>query len=105
VARARWLVQNQPPGGYNLVGRNCETVALWCTCGMAESLQRQVFQVVWSRVGALFTLYQTHRSRRGRLSPGLSRFAMAFLALRVLLLFMYYHYQRRFYEHVRACAL
>jgi hypothetical protein len=50
VARARCLARTQPAGVYNLVGRNCETVALWCVCGMGESLQRQW---VPSRVYAL----------------------------------------------------
>lgn len=33
VARARCLVETQPRGVYNLIGRNCETIALWCVCG------------------------------------------------------------------------
>ena len=52
VARARCLVETQPRGVYNLFGRNCETIALWCVCGWAESLQRQRFQMGWARVAA-----------------------------------------------------
>jgi Lecithin retinol acyltransferase len=46
VARARCLVAHDADAAYNLIGRNCETVALWCACGMGESLQRQRFQAV-----------------------------------------------------------
>jgi hypothetical protein len=52
-------------GAYNLVGRNCETVALWCVCNMAESLQRQRFQAVNAAIGAAVTLYFSYISGAG----------------------------------------
>jgi hypothetical protein len=41
VARARCLAGLSVAGAYNLLGNNCETVALWCVSGFGESLQRQ----------------------------------------------------------------
>ena len=64
VARARCLVAHDADGAYNLIGRNCETVALWCACGMGESLQRQRFQAVNALLGVAFSLYTSLLHRR-----------------------------------------
>jgi hypothetical protein len=64
VARARCLARTQPAGVYNLVGRNCETVALWCVCGMGESLQRQWVQAVSTLFGGALML-STSRGAAG----------------------------------------
>lgn len=37
--RALWLARRHPLGRYNLLGRNCETVANWCTTGIPVSYQ------------------------------------------------------------------
>ncbi len=39
VERAKWLVEHHPPGAYNLFGRNCETIANWCSTGYTYSYQ------------------------------------------------------------------
>jgi Lecithin retinol acyltransferase len=40
VARALWLVDNYPRGRYNLLGNNCETMAVFCKSGVRpETLQ------------------------------------------------------------------
>jgi Lecithin retinol acyltransferase len=64
VARARCLASMPSERTYNLVGRNCETVALWCVCGMGESLQRQRFQLPWSQLGGVVTINLSLLSRR-----------------------------------------
>jgi Lecithin retinol acyltransferase len=104
VARARCLAQVQPEGVYNLIGRNCETVALWCVCGMGESLQRQRFQVVWALFGGLASLHIARLVGRQRGRTSRQQAAVwAFLALWATLLFMYYRHNRRFYRTARAC--
>ena len=40
IERALWLAENYPAGRYNLMGNNCETMAIWCRSGgSTESLQ------------------------------------------------------------------
>lgn len=56
VRRARWLAARRLEGTYNLVGRNCETIALWCVCNFAESLQRQRFQSVNASIAVVIGL-------------------------------------------------
>jgi Lecithin retinol acyltransferase len=66
VARARWLAARRFEGTYNLVGRNCETIALWCVCNFGESLQRQRFQAVNAYVGVVILLTYAYFQGRGR---------------------------------------
>ena len=104
VARARCLVAHNADAAYNLIGRNCETVALWCACGMAESLQRQRFQAVNALLAVPFSAYILLLNRR---QGGFTRRQLAVicgvLALRGGLLLMYYRHNRRFYEGARPC--
>jgi hypothetical protein len=79
-------------------------VAMWCACGMGESLQRQRFQVWNVAFGIPITLYYSYRAGR-RLSSGFALFIFAYLAARAALLFMYYHHNRRFYQEVGTCDL
>ena len=102
VARARCLVETQPRGVYNLFGRNCETIALWCVCGWAESLQRQRFQMAWARYWANQGIVLSLRTRRGA-TPWQLGEALAGIAFRFALLRMYYRHQKRFYRAARAC--
>jgi hypothetical protein len=104
VARARCLARERSEGAYNLVGRNCETVALWCVCGMGESLQRQRFQAGNAALSAIVTLYYSYLSGRGKMTRGRRRWMMAFVAVRVVLLVMYYRHNKRFYRDARPCA-
>jgi hypothetical protein len=100
VRRARCLAETQPVGVHNLVGRNCETVALWCVCGMGESLQRQVFQTGNMAFGAGMAIYVSLLVRHKRPVP---RWVWVVLAARFALLVMYYVHNRRFYLDARAC--
>ena len=36
VKRSVWLVHNHPPGVYNALDRNCETISNWVTTGGAQ---------------------------------------------------------------------
>jgi hypothetical protein len=100
VRRARWLAAERFDGTYNLVGRNCETIALWCVCNFAESLQRQRFQSVNASAGILVGLAYAYLSGRGRLPAWGQRAMLAFVAVRVPLLVMYYRHNKRFYQDV-----
>jgi hypothetical protein len=104
VARARCLVAHNADAAYNLIGRNCETVALWCACGMGESLQRQRFQAVNARLAVPFSLYTSllHR-RQGGFTRRQLVVICGVLALRAALLLTYYRHNRRFYEGARPC--
>jgi hypothetical protein len=101
VARARCLARTQPEGVYNLVGRNCETVALWCVCGMGESLQRQWVQAVSTLFGGACVLYVAGRVRR---RAGIPPWISAIAGIRGASLVMYYVHNRRFYRDARTCA-
>lgn len=105
VARARCLAVQGSEGTYNLVGRNCETVALWCVCGMGESLQRQRFQAGNAVFGVLFALWTQLLAarRRGGYTRGQLGIILSVLATRSALLVMYYRHNKRFYEGARAC--
>ena len=101
IRRARWLAANRFDGTYNLVGRNCETIALWCVCNFAESLQRQRFQSVNASASITLGLAYAYLSGRGRL-PAWGQWAMlAFIVIRAPLLVMYYRHNKRFYRDVR----
>jgi hypothetical protein len=104
VGRARCLVAHNADAAYNLIGRNCETVALWCACGMGESLQRQRFQAVNALLGVPFSLYISLLHRR---QGGFTRRQLVVICgvvtLRVALLFAYYRHNRWFYEGARPC--
>jgi hypothetical protein len=100
VRRARWLAAERFDGTYNLVGRNCETIALWCARNFAESLQRQRFQSVNASVGIVVWLAYAYLNGRGRL-PAWGQWAvLAFIAVRAPLLVMYYLHNRRFYRDI-----
>lgn len=101
VRRARWLASRRFEGTYNLVGRNCETIALWCVCNFAESLQRQRFQSVNASVAIVVGLTYTYLDGRGRLPVWAPRAMLAVLAVRAALLVMYYRHNKRFYLDVR----
>jgi len=103
VARARCLVETQPHGVYNLLGRNCETVALWCTTGVGESLQRQRFQVVNAAVGEVVTLYIAWLvgHRRNSLTARQITLIGAGISLRMISLGLYYLHNYRFYRDIR----
>jgi hypothetical protein len=103
VARARCLVETQPHGVYNLLGRNCETVALWCATGVGESMQRQRFQVVNATIGAVAALYTSWLlgHRRDRLTPRRITLIWAWTLLRMIPLGLYYLHNYRFYRDVR----
>jgi len=104
VARARCLASMPSERIYNLIGRNCETVALWCVCGMGESLQRQRFQLPWSQLGGVVTIYVSLLARRqGGFTRRQHVLIWSWLALRSALLFMYYRHNKRFYDGVRGC--
>jgi len=104
VARARCLVAHNSDAAYNLIGRNCETVALWCACGMGESLQRQRFQAVNALLSLPFSLYVTLLQRRqGGLTRRQQVVIWGILALRAASLSTYYRHNRRFYEGARPC--
>jgi hypothetical protein len=103
VARARCLANTQSEGAYNLAGRNCETVALWCVSGLGESLQRQRFQAVNVLLGVVVSLYVARLAGRGRLTRRCTLWISLFVITRVVLLLMYYRHNRRFYRDVRAC--
>jgi hypothetical protein len=101
VRRARWLAARRFEGTYNLLGRNCESVALWCVCNMCESLQRQYFQSLNASAAAVIGPTYTYLNRRGRLPSWAAWAMLAYLAVRALLLRMYYVHNKRFYEDVR----
>ncbi len=101
VRRARWLAARRFVGTYNLLGRNCESVALWCVCNMCESLQRQHFQSLNASAAAVLGPAYTYLNRRGRLPSWAAWAMLAYLAVRALLLRMYYVHNKRFYEDVR----
>jgi hypothetical protein len=103
VRRARWLAARRFEGTYNLVGRNCETVALWCVCNFAESLQRQRFQSVNASVAVVVGLIYAYLDGRGRLPAWAPRAMLAVIAVRAWLLAMYYRHNKRFYQDVRLC--
>jgi Lecithin retinol acyltransferase len=65
VRRARWLAARRLEGTYNLLGRNCESIALWCVCNMCESLQRQHFQSLNVSAAAVLGPAYTYLNRRG----------------------------------------
>ncbi len=101
VGRARWLAARRFEGTYNLVGRNCETIALWCVCNFAESLQRQRFQSINASVAVVIALTYAHLDGRSRL-PAWAPWAMlALIAVRTPLLVMYYQHNKRFSRDVR----
>jgi hypothetical protein len=100
VLRARCLAKTQPASVYNLVGRNCETVALWCVCGMGESLQRQWVQAVSSLFGAGLILYVAGRVRR---RAGIPPWIWTITFVRGATLAMYYLHSWRFYRDARTC--
>jgi hypothetical protein len=66
VARARWLAARRFEGTYNLVGRNCETIALSCVYNFGESLQRQRFQAANAYVGVVVLLTYAYFHGQGR---------------------------------------
>lgn len=104
VARARCLAERSVDAAYNLVGRNCETVALWCVCGMGESLQRQRFQAVWAVIiGGPVSLYVSHLAGRKQLTRRHLLAIWAWIGLRATLLLMYYRHNRRFYRDAEGC--
>lgn len=100
VAMARCLARTQPAGVYNLVGRNCETVALWCVCGMGESLQRQWVQAVSALFGGTLMLYVARRVRR---QAGIPTWIWTIAGIRGAALGMYYLHNWRFYHDARTC--
>lgn len=61
-----------------LIGRNCETVAIWCTCGMRASLRRQRFQAWNVAVGTPNHPAYTYHAGRG-LSSGRAMFKFGHL--------------------------
>jgi hypothetical protein len=101
VARARWLAARRFEGTYNLVGRNCETIALWCVCNFGESLQRQRFQAVNAYVGVVILFTYAYFQGRGRAPASATRAILAIMSVRVSLLVMYYRHNARFYRDVR----
>jgi hypothetical protein len=88
-------------GTYNLVGRNCETIVLWCVCSFAESLQRQRFQSVNASVAVVVGLAYAYVDGRARLPAWAPRAMLAVMAVRGGLLVMYYRHNERFYRDVR----
>ena len=100
VRRARWLADRRFEGTYNLVGRNCETVALWCVCNFAESLQRQRFQSINASVAVVAGLTYAYLDGRRRLPAWAPRAMCATLIARDWLLFIYYRHNKRFYKDV-----
>lgn len=101
VRRARWLADRRFEGTYNLIGRNCETAALWCVCNMGESLQRQRFRAANAYLGGVVYLIYAYLNGRGRAPSWATRTILAFMAVRVALLVMYYRHNVRFYRDVR----
>jgi hypothetical protein len=101
VWRARWLASRRFEGTYNLVGRNCETVALWCVCNFAESLQRQRFQSANASVAIVVGLTYAYLDGRERLPAWAPRAMLAISAVRAALLVIYYRHNKRFYQDVR----
>lgn len=99
--RARWLTARRFEGTYNVVGRNCETIALWCVCNFAESLQRQRFQSVNASAAVVVGLTYAYLDGRGRLPAWAPRAMFAVMAVRGWLLAMYYRHNKRFYRDVR----
>lgn len=101
VRRARWLAERRFEGTYNLLGRNCETAALWCVCNMGESLQRQRFQAANAYLGGVVYLIYAYLNGRGRVPGWATRAILAFMAVRAALLIMYYRHNACFYRDVR----
>lgn len=103
VARARCLVETQPRGVYNLFGRNCETVALWCATGVGESMQRQRFQVVDATIGVTAALYTSwlFGHRRDKLTARRIMMIWAWTILQTIPLGLYYLHNYRFYRDIR----
>ena len=66
VARARCLASQNEAGVYNVLGRNCETIALWCVCGAVESFQRERFQLFANAVLAILFSFLVRRVRTTR---------------------------------------
>jgi hypothetical protein len=102
VRRARWLADKRYQGSYNLMGRNCETIALWCMCNFAESLQRQRFQSVNASVAVITGLIYAYLDGRKRLPAWAPWTMAAVLAVRSYLLFTYYRHNKAFYRDVDA---
>jgi len=71
---------------------------------MGESLQRQRFQAANAALGTVVTLGYSYLSGQGKLTPRRMRMMSAFVAVRVILLVMYYRHNKRFYEDARPCA-
>ncbi len=103
VARARCLTKLTLNGTYNLFGSNCETVAFWCTCGFAESLQRQVLNKWKTFAGMVILSVVSFRVDRKLLNLQLTVATYVLAILSVAESIAYLWNNRRFYLSVEEC--
>lgn len=98
VGRALWLVENYPAGRYNLLGNNCETMAIWCRSGgSTESRQtRGAIDVIKLLMIALFFYFDRLRERRGWSAARVGRAQVTVLILRLIPTFVWSWHRYKF---------
>jgi hypothetical protein len=104
VARARCLAIQNEAGAYNVLGRNCETIALWCVCGAVESFQRERFQLATNALLAIWFSYLVRKVRTtGRISVRQCFGLTMVWTVRSFLVSTYVTHSRRFISTSRSC--
>jgi hypothetical protein len=104
VARAKCLASHNEAGAYNVLGRNCETIALWCVCGAVDSFQRERFQLLSSAILAIwFSFLVRHVRTTKRISVRQALEFAALWAIRSFLVSSYTTHSRRFIRASRSC--
>lgn len=104
IERALWLVENYPVGRYNLLGNNCETMAIWCRSGgSTESMQvRGVLYAVRAFIvfPTMFLLLPLLK-RRGRISEAqLGRLQAAVFAVHLIPTAIWAWHRWRFAKYI-----
>ena len=104
VARARCLAIQNEAGAYNVLGRNCETIALWCVCGAVESFQRERFQLATNVILSVWFSYLVRKVRTtGRISVRQFLGLTMVWTVRSFLVSTYVTHSRRFISTSRSC--
>jgi hypothetical protein len=106
VKRALWLVEHYPPGRYNVLGSNCETIANFCSTGGApESLQTRgaIYVVRLAVVYPLIFLLLPYLRRRGWLTKRqASRAESAVYVVHLIPTAVWFWHRMRFIRFLRA---
>jgi hypothetical protein len=99
IDRSLWLLKNHPPGRYNLLGHNCESMANWCATGWySESNQSRgiLMMIQLCIVMPIFFLIPP-LVKRGKISHRNGRiFTRSVIVTRVLLFIIWFRNWRRF---------